>query len=198
MFEIDFKRWIALLLPAMLRRPLIFGRLRAAVGAVERVYSEFSDMRAGHVFRLTHNGQVCYLRGALNYKFGDGFRIGTMKQEGKWLYAVTEEGEQIPVAVTEGGKGVPVLYSEQMLNMAQNDFVVYVPAKAWGRLAEIEAMVDSYKLITKRAHYVKTGTPVIVGIPHKWDLTEVFNQFIPIINAERKLYDYDNSDRRRR
>ena len=174
MFEIDFKRWIALLLPTMLRRPLIFGRLRAAVGAVERLYAEFCEMRAGHVFRLTHNGQVCYLRGVLNYKFGGGFSIGTMKQEGEWLYAVTEDGEQIPVAKTEAGKGVPVLYSEQALNMAQNDFVVYVPARAWNRLQEIEAMVDSYKLVTKRAHYIKISAPPRAAA---WNLKENFNHY---------------------
>lgn len=174
MFEIDFKRLIALLLPSWLRRPLIFGLLRAGAVGVERVYGEFTGMRAGHVFRLTHNGQVCYLRGVLNHYFGNGFKIGSMKQEGEWLYAVTESGEQIPVAVSEPGPGVPVLYSEQALNLAQNDFIVFVPARVWGRLAEIEAMVDKYKLITKRAHYIKIGTPVIIG---RYDMT---NEIIPI------------------
>lgn len=187
MFEIDFKRWIALLLPTMLRRPLIFGRLRAAVGAVERLYAEFSEMRTRHVFRLTHNGQVCYLRGALNYQFGGGFRIGSMKQEGEWLYAVTESGEQIPVAVSEAGKGVPVLYSEQNLNMAQNDFVVFVPAQVWDRLAEIEAMVDKYKLITKRAHYVRVGVPVIVSWGLKWDRDKEFNHFTQTTLTQAKI-----------
>ncbi len=174
MFEIDFKRLIALLLPSWLRRPLIFGLLRAGASEVERVYGKFTDTRAGHIFRLTHNGQVCYLRGVLNHYFGGGFKIGSMKQEGEWLYAVTESGEQIPVTVSEPGPDVPVLYSEQALNMAQNDFIVFVPARAWGKLAEIEAMVDKYKLITKRAHYVRTGDPVIVG---RFDLT---NEIIPI------------------
>lgn len=186
MFEIDFKRWIALLLPTMLRRPLIFGRLRAAVGAVERLYAEFSEMRKGHVFRLTHNGQVCYLRGALNYHFGGGFRIGTITKEGEWLYAVTESGEEIPVAVREAGKGVPVLYSEQNLNMAENDFVVIVPARVWGRLAEIEAMVDSYKLVTKRAHYVRVSSP-IVGRDFKWDWNKEFNYFTKTTFTQAKI-----------
>lgn len=163
MFEIDFKRLIVLLLPSWLRRPLIFGLLRAGAVGVERVYGEFTNARAGHIFRLTHNGQVCYLRGVLNHYFGNGFKIGSMKQEGEWLYAVTESGEQIPVTVGEQGPGVPVVYSEQMLNMAQNDFIVFVPARAWAKLAEIKAMVDKYKLITKRAHYVKTGNPIVIG-----------------------------------
>lgn len=158
MFEIDFKRLVALLLPISLRRPLIFGVLRAGVSGVERVYKDFMATRKEHNFRLTHNGQVCYLRGVLNYCFGSGFKIGNIKREGDWLYAVTEAGEDITLATTEEGKGVPVLYSEQMLNAAQNDFVVFVPDTYWARLEEIKAMVDRYKLVTKRAHYIKTNS----------------------------------------
>lgn len=158
MFEIDFKRLVALLLPMSLRRPLIFGVLRAGVSGVERTYKDFMAARKDHNFRLTHNGQVCYLQGVLNYCFGRGFKIGSIKREGDWLYAVTETGENITLASTEEGKGVLVLYSEQMLNAAQNDFVVFVPDTYWERLEEIKAMVDRYKLVTKRAHYIKTNS----------------------------------------
>lgn len=179
MFEIDFKRLVALLLPMSLRRPLIFGVLRAGVSGVERVYKDFMAVRKEHNFRLTHNGQVCYLRGALNYCFGPGFKIGSIKQEGEWLYAVTEAGENIILAVTEEEKGVPVLYSEQMLNAAQNDFVVFVPGIYWVRLEEIKAMVDRYKLVTKRAHYIKTNSQYSVDqgldVVTTWS-PNVFNQ----------------------
>lgn len=179
MFEIDFKRLVALLLPMSLRRPLIFGVLRAGVSGVERGYKDFMAVRKEHNFRLTHNGQVCYLRGALNYYFGPGFKIGSIKQEGDWLYAVTETGENITLAVTEEGKGVPVLYSEQMLNAAQNDFVVFVPGIYWVRLEEIKAMVDRYKLVTKRAHYIKTNSQYSVDqgleVVTTWS-PNVFNQ----------------------
>ena len=179
MFEIDFKRLVALLLPMSLRRPLIFGVLRAGVSGVERGYKDFMAVRKEHNFRLTHNGQVCYLRGALNYYFGPGFKIGNIRQEGDWLYAVTETGENITLAVTEEGKGVPMLYSEQMLNAAQNDFVVFVPGIYWVRLEEIKAMVDRYKLVTKRAHYIKTNSQYSVNqgleVVTTWS-PNVFNQ----------------------
>lgn len=179
MFEIDFKRLVALLLPMSLRRPLIFGVLRAGVSGVERTYKDFMAARKDHNFRLTHNGQVCYLQGVLNYCFGRGFKIGSIKREGDWLYAVTGTGENITLASTEEGKGVPVLYSEQMLNAAQNDFVVFVPGIYWTRLEEIKAMVDRYKLVTKRAHYIKTNSLYSVmqdlEIVTTWT-PDVFNQ----------------------
>lgn len=168
MFKIDFKRLVALLLPMSMRTPLVYCILRAAAREVERVYGLFTDARAAHNFRLTHNGQVCYLRAALNEAFGQGFAIGSYRRKGKWLFAVTENGEDIPVAVTEEGHGVPVLYSEQMLNMAQNDFVVYCPAEAYDHeLENIKAMVDRYKLVTKRATYVRVLGNVTGTVPSR-------------------------------
>jgi len=180
MFKIDFKRLAAIMLPISLRRPLVFGLLRAGLVGVERVYKEFKEARKGHNFRLTHNGQVCYLRGMLHYYFGPGFQIKSTKQEGKWLYAVTESGVKIPLSVSEKSKGVPVVYSEQSLNATQNDFEVCIPSRYMSRKGEIEAMVNKYKLITKRAIYRETDDPVAVVGPHvssSWNPDE-FNHLI--------------------
>lgn len=180
MFEIDFKRLAVLMLPMSLRRPLIFGLLRAGMVGVEKVFKDFKAARKGHNFRLTHNGQVCYLRGMLHYYFGTGFKISRIKQEGKWLYAVTETGSKIPLAVSEEQPGVPVLCSEQVLNASQNDFVVFIPARYWTRRDEIEAMVNQYKLITKRATYIKIDDP-LAGLgqqkPSSWS-PDAFNHLI--------------------
>ncbi len=161
MFEIDFKRLIALLLPMRLRRPVIFGLLRAGVEQVEHVYGRFMEARKGHIFRLTHNGQVCYLRAMLNEYFNTkGFRVESAKEGGEWLYAVAETGEGVPVAVDERtGRNMPVVYGEATLDLPQNVFLVYVPASMWARLDEVKEMVDCYKLVTKRAEYIKTSDP---------------------------------------
>ncbi len=182
MFKIDFKRLAAIMLPISLRRPLIFGLLRAGLVGVEWVYKDFMEAREGHNFRLTHNGQVCYLRGMLHYYFGPGFQIGTIKWEGKWLYAVTESGTKIPLSVSEKNKGVPVVYSEQMLNASQNDFVVFIPSRYMSREGEIEAMVNKFKLISKRAIYMKIDDPLATGGSHvlsSWSPDE-FNHLITV------------------
>lgn len=160
MFEIDFKRLFAIILPGSMRVPLVYCILRAAGEALEFVYQAFLSARSENVFRLTHNGQVCYLRCMLCDKFGPGFSIQTAEAKGQWLYAITEEGREILLATTEkGGRGeVPVLTSEQLLNMAQNDFIVVCPADAYdSRMAEIQAMVERYKLPTKQPIYLRNG-----------------------------------------
>lgn len=69
MFEIDLKRFVLQLLPTFYRQPLIFGLLRAALVGLQSVYDQFAEARAAHTYRLTHNGQVCYLRAVLNDAF---------------------------------------------------------------------------------------------------------------------------------
>ena len=134
------------------------------------MYKAFIAHRGSNIYRLTHNGQVCYLRAVLNdaYKSRYGrFDILTIERNGDWLYAITEAGTQIRLASSEdqlndAGKyvddnaKVPVLANELMLNAEQNNFIVSVPADLYQtNLADIAALVDKYKLISKRVIYMQ-------------------------------------------
>ena len=170
MFDIDFKRLVLQLLPTFYRQPLIFGVLRAALVGLQAVYDDFMEARRAHIYRLTHNGQVCYLRAVLNDAFksstGAKFDILTLERDGDWLYAITEAGTRLTLATSEDRYNengeyqddkttVPVLSNEAMLTMEQNEFIVAVPADLWQTsLADIKALVDKYKLISKRANYI--------------------------------------------
>ena len=171
MFEIDFKRLVLQLLPTFYRQQLIFGVLRAALGGLQSVYDDFMAARRAHIYRLTHNGQVCYLRAVLNDAFisgnGTKFDILTIERDGDWLYAITEAGSRITLAASEdryNDKGeyqddhtaVPVLSNEAILTMEQNEFIVAVPADLYNTsLSDIKALVDRYKLVSKRANYIQ-------------------------------------------
>ena len=169
LFKIDLNRLALQLLPTFYRQPLIFGILRAALGRLNDVYKAFSSARAAHLYRLTHNGQVCYLRAVLNdhFKSTHGkFDILTVEKEGSWLYAITEAGQRILLTAPEDkidatgqyiddGVAVPVLYNEFKLNAPQNAFVVSVPAELHKTsLPEIISLVNEYKLISKNALYM--------------------------------------------
>lgn len=48
-----------------------------------------------------------------------------------------------------------MVYNEQALNGAQNDFIVSVPADIYDtQLDAVKALMDKYKLISKRAIYI--------------------------------------------
>lgn len=161
-FSIDYNRLVALLLPTFLRRPVLFGLLRAAVNPLNDLYGRFCTAREEHNYRLSHNGQVCYLRACLNDHFKSRmgtFDIITVERVGEWLFAVTENGEKIPVIIgednTDEDENVPIVYNEALLNSEQNEFIVSVPADIYeSSLEEVKALVNKYKLITKRATYV--------------------------------------------
>lgn len=160
-FKVDYKRLVCLLLPTFLRRPVLFGLIRAAVAPLELLYRRFCSARSKHIYRLTHNGQVCYLRACLNDHFKSNigtFEIFSIKR-GEWIFAVTETDEHIPITISEDNisplENVPVVYDGTQLNVAQNNFVVSVPADAWdSHKEEIKAMVDKYKLISKCPIYI--------------------------------------------
>ena len=160
MFNVDFKRLAIHLLPTFFRQPLMFGMLRAALAPVETLYAQFLDKRAAQIYRISHNGQTCYLQAALNDRFDPSerrIRVLTLERQGEWLYAVTENGgTDIPVATAEGEEitGVPIVYDEQGLTAEQNNFVVYLPQTVWEtRLEAVRQLVDTYKLMSKRAIY---------------------------------------------
>lgn len=163
MFRIDFDRLIALLLPTFLRRPVIYSVLHAAVSQLKVLYESFCTARKEHNYHLTHNGQVCYLQAVLNDHFKSSMgsiEIVTAESDGEWLYAISESGVQIPLVISEDhnaadGAKVALLSDEAYLNIPQNEFIVSVPADIYdSSLKDIEALVNKYKLITKRAIYV--------------------------------------------
>ena len=161
-FSIDYNRLVVLLLPTFLRRPVLFGLLRAAVSPLNSLYNRFCTAREEHNYRLAHNGQVCYLRACLNDRFKSRmgtFDIITVERVGEWLFAVTETGERVPVVISEDNtdeaENVPIVYNELTLNSEQNEFRVSVPADIYdSSLEEVKALVNQYKLISKRAIYV--------------------------------------------
>lgn len=164
-FDVDYNRFVAIMLPSSLRKPLVFGLLRAAAVALQSLYEDFCEARDEHNFRLTHNGQVCYLQAALNAKFKSS--IGTILilstvYDGEWLYAVTEDGTGITQVISESNdddeQDVPLVYSATTLNSAQNEFIVSVPSDLYdSTLDAIKAFVNQYKLVSKRAIYVAQG-----------------------------------------
>ena len=162
-YNINFSRLLINMLPTFLRQPVIYGILYAAGKVLGLTYKDFTTARKEHNYKLTHNGQVCYLRAALNDAFGGGFDILEVERRGEWLYAITEDGSGILLSVgeggnaaeVEGGQKVPLVYTETLLNASQNSFIVSVPYSIYQtRLPAVAALVDKYKLISKRAIYV--------------------------------------------
>ena len=161
MYNIDFDKLIGLLTPTILRKAEILAFLRALVTPLKRIHYDFSqkrNTRNGDLYRLKHNGQVCYLRKMLNDNFDSGQRrikiIDGNLFKAKYIYT---EAEQKPVYLG-------VMHLNRNVDYAETgvDFIVKIPLEVWHahktetsqigepRFYAIEAFIDFYKLAGKR------------------------------------------------
>lgn len=162
-FRVDFDKWILTVLPSFLRRRVLFALCRALCAPVKTLYGRFLDARDAHIYRLTHSGQVCYLRAALNDAFhSKGFDIVDYDdQRGEWVYAKADNmagqlkaKEESPDVPGDGDPVMPILYDETRLNLPQNYFVVMVPGSIYTtRLDKVKTIVDKYRLLSKTPIY---------------------------------------------
>lgn len=172
-YDVDFDMWIATMLPSFMRRPRIFAFCRALCSPVVWIYNAFLAAQTDHKYRLGHNGQVCYLRSALNEYFDikRGFEIMDSDDMGRgWVYAKDKDLPRQLMAVdenlnvpTEGEEfapehPTPVLSDEVRLNAPYNAFIVYVPSNIYTtRLDEVKAVVDTYRIPSKTPIYTITS-----------------------------------------
>lgn len=149
-YKVDWDRLILLLLPTFLRKPVLFGYLRALVspigGTNESVHYRWERMREANIIKLSYNGQKCYLRKALNDFCDKDLRritIGSTAQvDQDYLYT---QAENLDVYLG-------TIYLESDFNYVSGtvDFLVNVPATILNeKINEITALVDFYKLAGK-------------------------------------------------
>lgn len=164
-YEVNFDKWIMLMLPTFLRHRGIFSLCQGLCSGIKALHKQFLAAREEHLFRLGHNGQVCYLRAALNEAFK---RTGSMTKfeiydasdsRGEWLYAKRQDMDGQLYAATEGNashaKPVPILADESRLNAPHNSFIVSIPSSLAGEanLEKVKAIVETYKTLSKQPVY---------------------------------------------
>lgn len=156
-FEIDLNKWVVLLLPTTLRQSKMIAWLKVLVSPIVSLHYKFIQKRNEDLYKLSHNGQVCYLRKALNdafdptqrrIKISDGNRY-----KSQYIYT---EGERKPKFL-----GTMYLRDNSVYDDTGVDFLVLLPLDIWNsykteiaigeyRFYDIEALVDFYRLASKR------------------------------------------------
>ncbi|AUS07352.1 hypothetical protein C1A40_14005 [Tamlana carrageenivorans] len=134
-------------MPVNLRKQKLFAYIKALLLPVNDLYDLWANNRSDNIYKLKHNGQVCYLRKSLNDEFDTTLRriyIGNgNKYTRQYIYT---RAEQKP-------KFLGKVYLRSRTDYADTglDFIVYVPTNIVDtRLYELEAWIDSYKEGVKR------------------------------------------------
>ncbi len=165
-FDIDFNRWIALMLPTFLRRPRIYALCRALCAPLfdgdDAVYTRFLEARDNHNYRLGHTGQVGFIRQALNDAFGlsRGFEIcDAVSSMASWRY-IRDQETSGQLLIPEESEGGLLMGDENHIRTPNNRFIVMIPQAFAENLDAIRAIVDRYRLCSKHPVYIISDNQV--------------------------------------
>lgn len=145
--ELNIKKLAVLLLP--IRRRVLFNIyfIWAFLEPINDIYYWWVQFRKDNLYKLSHNGQICYLRAVLNDRFDPVLRriviTGSQRYEKEYIYTVAERKDRYLGAI----------YLRQDSDYEDNgaDFLVLVPAELLdNENYEMKALIDLYRLGSKR------------------------------------------------
>jgi hypothetical protein len=146
-YNINWKKLVVLNQPTFLRKNVMVAFLRVLVEPINRLYYQWFIYRRDNLYKLAHNGQVCYLRKVLNDRFDPSQRriyIGNgNKYDKNFIYTNPEQKPEFL------GK----IYLRQRSDYADTgvDFVVYAPTELLDtNNYEFKALINYYKEGAKR------------------------------------------------
>ena len=145
-FELNLRRLVILLLPTFLRKARLVAWLQILIAPLEQLQYSFSQKRNSDLVALTHNGQKCYLRKILNDTFDQGLRRIRIEDMTHFnaVYIYTEAENQ-PVYLEE-----KYLYTSGEMQVNGVNFSVHIPNELRAREVEIKALIEVYKIASKR------------------------------------------------
>ena len=145
-YNLDINKLTVLLTPTFLRRERILAWLRVLHFPLIKILDKFNFNRNENLYNTAHNGQVCYLRKALNDRFDISQRrikiTDSNRYKREYIYT---EGEQKPRYL-----GTMYLRDDAEYSDTGVDFIVLIPKALNYNTYEMKALIDFYKLASKR------------------------------------------------
>lgn len=145
-FNVNWPRLALLNTPTFLREEVMKLWMSLLLSPVSQVHYWWVNYRAENIYKLAHNSQKCYLRGALNDRFDRQLRRIRIDDgnafKRKYIYT---DGEEKPKFL-----GTMFLYDDSDYADTGVDFIVVVPAGLQYSVYEMKALIDFYRLASKR------------------------------------------------
>ena len=144
--NLNINKLTELLTPTFLRKERMLAWLRVIHFPLIKIVDDFNFNRNQNLYNLAHNGQVCYLRKALNDRFDITERririVDGNRYQRQYIYT---RGEQKPKYL-----GTIYLYDRADYGDTGVDFIVLIPRGLRYNKFEMESLIDFYKLASKR------------------------------------------------
>lgn len=155
MFNLDLKKVALWLIPAWLRQPTILVILMAVTWPLRQVYNSFVVFCEAKLYRLNHNGQVCYLEAVLRDSFDAvDRRIWISDFDGKERIYFWPDAERrnVNFSITQ------FFWPDSDYADSGVDFTIHLPndvATGPGQMPYLKSLTDEYKLGGKNYNIVR-------------------------------------------
>ena len=154
-YRIELKKFGLLLLPTFLRKPVIGALLYSAINPLSEIFAAFLDFKTSTDYRLTHNGQICYLRAVLNDAFDEEKRRIMVADSGvnggviRLFMSELENSLMIPQRAA--GTGL-IINRRGFAGVGSYDFWITIPYDLASTIdtARLKGIINTYKLASKR------------------------------------------------
>lgn len=155
-WSVNFCRLTQLLSPTFLRKEKMRAWLCLLVSPIQELQNIWLSNRRDNLYNVQHNSQVCYLRKMLNDEF-DSTQRRILIDDGLGVEAfyIYTEGENKPKYIRTEAENAPVfLHPSSAYAGTGVDFYVLVPIGLEFNEIKMRALVDFYRLASKRYEIV--------------------------------------------
>lgn len=152
-YRVNFRRLAVALLPTFLRKRIMTLLTCAVLTPICYLYVRFLGYRNDTIYRLGHNGQVCYLCAVLNDEFDpEERRITVTDPEKRESMLVYERETEREILIPGRGTAILPVNCRGFEGTSGIDFFVNIPYVLSRNidLPRLKAIVTVYKLASKR------------------------------------------------
>ena len=157
-FNINIAKLAIQLLPMCLRGGKMKGFIKSCAEPLKYTGDFFEDYRAEQDYRITHNGQVCYLKAVLNDKF-DPLLRGITIQDGDGDFdgvIIKERSEDEPLIIAKRVSETPTTVFKRNFGGSRSvSFRVKLPLRLRTDLYDVNATVNKYKVAGMRYEVIQ-------------------------------------------
>lgn len=148
---VNWRKLAVQLTPTFLRGELMKAWVELIVDVIDYIHYQWLQFRSDNLYKLAHNSQICYLRAALNDRFDPSLRrIEISSGNAFTRQYIYTDAEQKPKYL-----GTIYLYDDADYEDTGVDFIVKVPTDLVFSIYAMTALVDFYKLASKRYKVIR-------------------------------------------
>jgi hypothetical protein len=150
-YPFDHNRFIRLLLPSFLRKPIQIAWLSAVTAPMVTIYGWFLDLMARLNVEAVLNGQTAVLEWLLNNRFDNTLRririVTLISVVPIRAYLQSENRPRLDAYLQSEGQ--PKMLTNEFAEYSTGNFVVRIPLDLDGQQTAIRRLTDKYRLASK-------------------------------------------------